>query len=221
MNNPVGATDRTSVRRAPSKTVNDREIVNAILDAGLVAHVACVVDGQPFVMPVGYARVGDRVLIHGSTASRLFKALASGQPTCFTVTLLDGLVLARSAFESSMNYRCVIALGICEVLEGKEKEQALLDITEHLLPGRTAQARITAPKEDKATMMLALDLNEVSCKVSDKFPEDDPEDLVDIRYSNIWAGYVPMKEVFGEPVADPLTVEKGIPVPDYVKNWTR
>ena len=221
MSNPVGATDRTKVRRAPGKTVNEREVVNAILDAGLVAHVACVVDGQPYVMPVGYARVDDKVIFHGSSASRLFKALAAGQPTCFTVTLLDGLVLARSAFESSMNYRCVIALGTCEVLEGTSKEQALLDITEHLLPGRTAHARVTAPQEDKATLMLALDLNEVSCKVSDKFPEEDPDDLVDIRYSNIWAGIVPMKEVFGEPIPDPLTVEKGIPTPDYVKTWER
>lgn len=217
----VGSTDRTTVRRAPKKTVNDIDTVRAILDAGLVAHVACVIDGQPYIMPVGYARDGDRVLFHGSSASRLFKALADGQPTCFEVTLLDGLVLARSAFESSMNYRSVIALGTCTVLEGREKEEALLRITDHLLPGRTAHARITAPQENKATMMLALDLNECSCKVSNKFPEDDPDDLVDIRYSNIWAGIVPMKEVFGEPIPDPLTVEKGIDTPDYVKAWTR
>lgn len=217
----VGSTDRTKVRRAPQKTVNDDQTVRDILDAGLVAHVACVIDGQPYVMPVGYARDGDRVIFHGSSASRLFKALAAGQPTCFEVTLLDGLVLARSAFESSMNYRSVIALGTCTVLEGKEKEVALLRITDHLLPGRTSHARVTAPQEDKATIMLALNLNECSCKVSDKFPEDDPDDLVDLRYSNIWAGIVPIKEVFGDPIPDPLTVEKGIETPDYVKDWTR
>jgi hypothetical protein len=221
MQNPVGATSRTKVRRAPEKTVVDREIVNAILDAGLVAHVACLVDGQPFVMPVGYARDGDRVLIHGSAASRVFKALAAGQPTCLTVTLLDGIVLARSAFESSMNYRCVIALGVCEVLEGDEKEAALLRITDYLLPGRTAHARVSAPKESKATLMLALQLTEVSCKVSENFSEDDPDDLVDPIYSNIWAGYVPLKEVLGEPVPDPLTLEKGLPVPKYIKDWSR
>ena len=221
MQNPVGATSRTKVRRAPEKTVVDREIVNAILDAGLVAHVACVVDGQPFVMPVGYARDGDRVLIHGSAASRVFKALAAGQQTCLTVTLLDGIVLARSAFESSMNYRCVIALGVCEVLEGEEKEQALLRITDYLLPGRTEHARVSAPKESKATLMLALPLTEVSCKVSENFSEDDPDDLVDPIYSNIWAGYVPLKEVLGEPVPDPLTLEKGLPVPEYIKSWSR
>lgn len=221
MQNPVGATSRTKVRRAPEKTVNDRETVNAILDSGLVAHVACVVDGQPFVMPVGYARDGDRILIHGSAASRVFKALAAGQPTCLTVTLLDGIVLARSAFESSMNYRCVMALGVCEVLEGEEKEKALLRITDYLLPGRTLHARVSAPKESKATLMLSLPLTEVSCKVSEGFSEDDPDDLVDPIYSNIWAGYVPLKEVLGEPVSDPLTMEKAIPVPDYVKKWTR
>ena len=221
MTHNVGATDRTKVRRAPQKTVTERDTVNAILDAGLVAHVSCVIDGQPFVMPVGYARDGDRVLIHGSSASRLFKALAAGQPTCFTVTLLDGLVLARSAFESSMNYRCVIALGVCEVLEGDAKEAALLHITDHLLPGRTAHARVSAPQESKATYMLALPLNEVSCKVSEKFPEDDPDDLKDPIYSNIWAGYVPIKEVFGDAVPDPLTVERGLDTPDYVAAWTR
>ena len=221
MQNSVGATDRTAVRRFPEKAVTDRTTVNAILDAGLVAHVSCVVDGQPFVMPVGYARDGDRVLFHGSTASRLFKNLAAGQPCCLTVTLLDGVVLARSAFESSMNYRCVIALGSCEVLEGDEKAAALLRITDHLLPGRTDQARKAAPKESKATLMLALNLDEVSCKVSEGDPDDAPSDLVDPIYSNIWAGYVPLSEVFGEPVSDPLTIEKNIPIPEYIKKWKR
>ena len=221
MTSPVGATDRTSVRRFPEKAVTERETVNNILDAGLVAHVSCVVDGQPFVMPVGYARDGDRVLFHGSTASRLFKTLATGQACCFTVTLLDGMVLARSAFESSMNYRCVIALGACEVLEGDEKEKALLRITDHLLPGRTDEARKAAPKESKATLMVALNLDEVSCKISAGDPDDVPSDLTDPIYSNIWAGYVPMREVFEEPVSDPLTREKNIPIPDYIKKWKR
>ena len=221
MTNQVGATDRTSVRRFPEKAVKDLAEVYAILDAGLVAHVSCVVDGQPYVMPVGYARDGDRVLFHGSTASRLFKNLAAGQSCCLTVTLLDGMVLARSAFESSMHYRCVIALGSCVVLEGDEKETALIRITDHLLPGRTAEARKSAPKESKATLVLALPLDEVSCKVSEGDPDDVPSDLTDPVYSNIWAGYVPMMEVFGEPVADPMTTEKSIPIPDYIKNWQR
>lgn len=217
----VGATPRTVVHRAPSKTVTDIQAVYDILDAGLVAHVACVVDGQPYVLPVGYARDGDRVLFHGSNASRLFKTLATGAPTCMSVMLLDGLVLARSAFESSMNYRSVMALGSCVVLEGQEKEDALLRITEHLLPGRTAHARPSAPKESAATMVLALDLAESSCKVSNKFPDEDPDDLVDPVYGNVWAGYVPIREVFGDPVADPQTVERAIPTPDYIKAWRR
>ena len=221
MNSNVGATDRTSVRRFPEKAVKDRGEVNAILDAGLVAHVSCVVDGQPYVMPVGYARDGDRVLFHGSTASRLFKTLATSQPCCFTVTLIDGMVLARSAFESSMHYRCVIALGLCEVLEGEEKEEALIRITDHLLPGRTDEARKSAPKESKATLVLSLALDEVSCKVSEGDPDDVPSDLTDPIYSNIWAGYVPITEVFGEPVADAMTIEKGIPAPAYLADWKR
>jgi nitroimidazol reductase NimA-like FMN-containing flavoprotein (pyridoxamine 5'-phosphate oxidase superfamily) len=217
----VGQTPRTVIHRAPSKTVTDKQVVYDILDAGLVANVACVVDGQPYVLPVGYARDGDRVLFHGSNASRLFKVLATGVPTCFSVTLLDGLVLARSAFESSMNYRSVMVLGSCVKLEGQEKEDALIRITDYLLPGRTEHARVSAPKESAATLMLALSLDECSCKVSDKFPEDDPDDLIDPEYSNIWAGYVPIREVFGEPVPDPMTVEKNIAVPDYVREWKR
>ena len=221
MTTQVGATDRTTVRRFPEKAVKDLSAVNAILDAGLVAHVSCVVDGQPFIMPVGYARDGDRVLFHGSTASRLFKNLAASQPCCFTVTLIDGMVLARSAFESSMHYRCVIALGSCEVLEGEEKENALIRITDHLLPGRTDEARKSAPKESKATLVLALSLDEVSCKVSEGDPDDVPSDLTDPIYSNIWAGYVPITEAFGEPVADAMTTEKGIPAPAYIADWKR
>jgi hypothetical protein len=120
-----------------------------------------------------------------------------------------------------MHYRCVIALGTCEVLESEEKEAALIRITDHLLPGRTDEARKAAPKESKATLMLALNLDEVSCKVSEGDPDDVPSDLTDPIYSNIWAGYVPMKEVFGEPVTDPMATEKNIPVPEYIKKWKR
>ena len=221
MTTSVAGTPRTTEHRVPKTAVTEVQAVYDILDAGLVAHVACVVDGQPYVLPVGYARDGDRVLFHGSAASRLFRVLAAGQPTCFEVTLLDGLVLARSAFESSMNYRSVMALGTCVVLEGQKKEDALLRITEHLLPGRDGDARRTTPKESAATTVLALSLAECSCKVSDKHPEDDPADLVDPHHGNVWAGYVPIREVFGEPVADPQTVERNIPVPDYVRAWSR
>ena len=214
-----GSTPRTRVKRIPDKAVTDREAAYAILDAGLVAHVAVVTDGQPYVVPVGYARRGDEVVFHGSSASRLFTTLATGSPTCLTVTLLDGLVLARSLFESSMHYRTVMALGSCRRLEGDEEVQALLDLSEVLMPGRTAEARHPAPQELKATITLALALDEISVKVGQGPPDDVPEDLVDPVYSTIWAGWVPITESFGQPVADDLAA--GIPVPDYVRAWRR
>lgn len=216
---PPGSTLRTTLKRVPEKAVADREIAYAILDAGLAAHVAVVTDGQPYVVPVGYARRGDEVIFHGSTASRLFKTLATGAPTCLTVTLLDGLVVSRSLFESSMHYRTVMALGSCRVLEGEEEVAALLDLSERLMPGRTSEARHPAPQELKATTTLALPLDEISVKVGARPPEEVPEDLVDPVYSRIWAGWVPIRESFGEPVTDePAT---GIPVPPYVREWRR
>lgn len=214
-----GSTPRTRVKRLPEKAITDRDAAYAILDAGLVAHVAVVTDGQPYVVPVGYARVGDDVIFHGSSASRLFTTLAAGAPTCLTVTLLEGLVLARSLFESSMHYRTVMALGVCRRLEGDEEIAALLDLSERLMPGRTSQARHPAPQELKATITLALPLEEISVKVGSGPPDDVDADLVDPVYSAIWAGYIPITEAFGEPVADELAAS--IPVPDYVRRWRR
>lgn len=222
MSNPLpqpGSTARTRLHRLPDKEIREREIAYAILDAGLLAHVAAVTDGQPFVVPVGYARRGDEVIFHGSSASRLFRALAAGAPTCLTVTLVDGLVLARSLFESSMHYRSVMALGVARVLDGEEEMAALLDLSEHLMPGRTRDARHPAPQELKATITLALPLTEISIKVGDGPPDDVPEDLTDPVYSAIWAGSVPIRESFGEPLADELAAD--IDVPDYVREWRR
>jgi hypothetical protein len=214
-----GATARTRVKRIPEKAVTEREVAYAILDAGLMAHVAVVTDGQPYVVPVGYARRGDEVIFHGSSASRLFKTLAQGSPTCLTVTLLDGLVLARSLFESSMHYRCVMALGTCRSLQGDEEFAALLALSETLMPGRTGEARHPTPQELKATITLALPLDEISVKVGNRPPEDLDEDLVDPVYSRIWAGSVPIIESFGTPVADDLAAD--VPLPDYVREWRR
>ena len=212
-----GSTDRTTVRRLAEKTVNDRATGYAILDAGFVAHVS-VADstGQPYVVPVGYARDGDRMLFHGSTGSRLFRGLADGQPTCLTVTLLDGMVLARSTFESSMQYRGVMVLGTCHVLEGADKDHALEVITEHLLPGRWNEARHPNKKELAATLVLAIDLDEMSVKLSNGPPEDEEDDIS----RPIWAGVVPLRESFGDPVDAPDLVGP-YPVPDYVRNWQR
>ena len=210
-----GSTERTVVKRIPEKAVTDRVVAYQILDAGVVAHVAVSDEsGHPYVVPVGYARDADRVLFHGSTGSRLFRGLAAGQPTCLTVTLLDGLVLARSTFESSMQYRGVMVLGKCTVLEGDEEGQALEVITEHLLPGRWADARHPNRKELAATLVLALPLDEISVKVSDGPPDDEPSDIS----RPIWAGVVPINRQYGEPVDAPDLV-RAFPVPDYVRSW--
>jgi nitroimidazol reductase NimA-like FMN-containing flavoprotein (pyridoxamine 5'-phosphate oxidase superfamily) len=202
------------VRRLPDKQVHDRRVLDQLLDAALVAHVAVVEDDQPFVLPVAVARDGDRLIIHGSTASRLFKALAAGAPTCVTVTLVDGLVLARSQFESSMHYRSAMLLGRCTALEGDDKARALLVLTEHLMPGRTADAREASAQELKATTVLALPITEWSVKVADGPPDDADSDLD----RPVWAGTVPLRRSWGEPVEAPdLRVEAS--VPSYVRAW--
>jgi nitroimidazol reductase NimA-like FMN-containing flavoprotein (pyridoxamine 5'-phosphate oxidase superfamily) len=203
------------VRRLPDKQVHEREVLDRLLDAALVGHVAVVDDeGQPFVLPVAVARDGDRLLVHGSTASRLFRLLAAGAPTCLTVTAVDGLVLARSQFESSMHYRSAVVLGRCTVLDGREKAAALRALTEHLMPGRGADAREASAKELGATTVLALPLDEWSVKVSDG-PPDDAEDDLD---RPVWAGVVPLQRGWGEPVAAP-DLRFDLPVPAYVGTW--
>ncbi len=214
---PSGPSARTTVRRLPEKQVRDRAVLDAVLDAGRVAHVAVHDDdGQPYVVPVAYARDGDAVLFHGSTGSRLFRSLAGGAPTCLTVTLLDGLLAARSVFESSMHYRCAMVLGTATVLEDDAKLAALERVTEHLLPGRWADARQPNRKELSATLVLSLPLSEWSVKVSDGPPEDAEEDL-ELPY---WAGVVPLQEVAGAPQPAP-DLRGAPPVPSYVASWTR
>ena len=212
-----GSTPRTKVRRLAEKAVTDRAALYAVLDAGLVAHVSVSDDaGQPYVMPVAYARQDDQVLFHGSTGSRLFRRLAAGEPTCLTVTLLDGLVLARSTFESSMHYRSAMVLGVATKVNGPAKLVALQTVTDHLLPGRWAEARQPSKKELAATMVLALPLSETSVKIADGPPTDEPDDLT----WPAWAGVVPMTEAFGEPVPAP-DLQHPYPVPDYVRAWAR
>jgi uncharacterized protein len=208
-------TDRTTVRRLPEKQVRDRPVLDAVLDAGRVAHVAVRdEDGQPYVVPVAYARDGDTVLFHGSTASRLFRGLADGAPTCLTVTLLDGLVAARSVFESSMHYRSAMVLGTAVVLTGDDKLRALEQVSEHLMPGRWADARQPNRKELAATLVLSLPLDEWSLKVSDSPPDDAAEDL-DLP---VWAGVLPLREVAGAPVPAP-DLRGAPPLPAYVGEW--
>ena len=216
----AGTSDRTTVKRLPEKARTDVPTLHAVLDAGLVAHVGVVDHGLPIVIPVAYARDRDTVLIHGSAASRLFKLLESGSPTCITVTKLDGLVLARSLFESSMNYRCAMVFGIATRLTGQAEVDALKAITEHLMPGRWDHARQPSPKELKATMTLALPLTEFSIKISEGPPDDFEGDLKSEAGKAIWAGQIPIYEQLGVPIPDQF-VPQGTPVPDYVAEWNR
>lgn len=193
-------TDRTRLRRLPEKAVTDVAVLHAVLDEARVAHVGFVDEsGSPFVLPVGCARDGDRLLLHGSTGSRLFRRLAGGAEVCATVTLLDGMVLARSAFESSMHYRSAMVFGACTEVPADEKVAALRVMSEAWLPGRWDTLRPPTAKELAATMVLALPLAEWSVKVSDGPPEDPPEDLD----APVWAGVLPLVTSYGDPVPAP------------------
>ena len=206
---------RTKVKRAPARAVYDRAAIDAILDEALVAHLGFVHDGQPYVIPTLQARVGDTVYIHGSSASRAIRSLGAGIPACLTVTLVDGLVLARSAFHHSINYRSVVVLGTCTAVEGPERrEQALEAFTERLVPGRWAEVRPPTTKELKGTRVLAMTLDECSAKARTGPPVDDDEDYA----LPVWAGVVPLETVAGPPVADPKLAE-GVEPSQAVAGW--
>jgi nitroimidazol reductase NimA-like FMN-containing flavoprotein (pyridoxamine 5'-phosphate oxidase superfamily) len=212
-----GPTPRTTVRRLPDRARYDRETIHAILDEGLVCHVGFVEGGQPFVIPSAYARVGDRLVIHGSAASRMVKAMAGGAPACVTVTLLDGLVLARSGFHHSMNFRSVVVVGTAtEVTEPAEKRRALDAIVEHVVPGRVASVRPPSENELRATRVVTLPLDEASAKVRTGPPKDDEADYA----LGVWAGELPLCLEPVEPVADPR-LSPGIAPPPHVATWRR
>jgi nitroimidazol reductase NimA-like FMN-containing flavoprotein (pyridoxamine 5'-phosphate oxidase superfamily) len=203
---------RTDVRRLPEKQVDDVAVLHAILDEALHASVGIQVDGQPFVLPMACARDGDTLLLHGSTGSRLMRALAAGAPVCVSVTHLDGLVYARSAFESSMRYRSATVLGTVTEVPAAERLHALEVLTEHLLPGRWAELRAPLPKELAATSVLRVPLDEWSVKVSTGFSEDPDEDL----HQPVWAGVVPLRVALGTPLDAP-DLDPGLPVPAHVR----
>jgi len=208
-------TDQTRLRRLPERGAYDRATVHAILDEGFICHVGFVVDGQPYVLPTGYARVGETIYLHGSTGSRL--GLRPGMDVCVTVTLLDGLVLARSAFHHSMNFRSVMALGRTRaVRDPGEKETALRALVEHIVPGRSDEVRGADRRELAATAVLALPLAEVSAKVRTGDPKDDEEDY-DLPY---WAGILPLALEPGRPVPD-ARLKPGVVVPPHVTSWNR
>lgn len=210
-------TTKTTLKRLPDRGAFDRETVYSILDEALVCHVGFVVDGQPFVIPTSYGRVGDTLYVHGSAASRMMRSLSGKIPVCITVTLIDGLVLARSAFHHSVNYRSVVVFGQAELVEDEPgKMAALAAITEHIVPGRWAEVREPNAQELKATTVLAVSLEEVSAKVRTGDPKDDDEDMA----IPVWAGQLPLALTPGSPVNDSL-LTPGIEAPDYVRNYKR
>jgi nitroimidazol reductase NimA-like FMN-containing flavoprotein (pyridoxamine 5'-phosphate oxidase superfamily) len=210
-------TARTTLKRLPERGSFDRAVADAILDEALVCHLGFVVDGQPFVIPTIHARMGDAVYVHGSAASRALRTVKGGLPVCLTVTLLDGLVLARSAFHHSMNYRSVLLLGPAfEVTDDGEKHEALKAIVEHVSPGRWDHVRAPNEGELKATSVVRIAIDEGSAKVRTGPPKDDDADYA----LPIWAGVLPLRLLAGAPVADPkLPVD--VPLPEHVARYTR
>ncbi|HYL35035.1 MAG TPA: pyridoxamine 5'-phosphate oxidase family protein [Bryobacteraceae bacterium] len=197
-------TERTQVRRLPQRAAYDRQQVHAILDEGFFCHLGFAVEGQPYVIPTGYGRAGERIFIHGSAASRTLRALDRGVDVCLTVTLVDGLVLARSAFHHSVNYRSVVVFGTARLVDDpQEKLEALRTITNHIVAGRWEEVRPPHERELKATSVLALELEEVSAKVRTGPPVDDEEDY----RLPVWAGVVPLLGLAGEPLSDGRTLD--------------
>jgi nitroimidazol reductase NimA-like FMN-containing flavoprotein (pyridoxamine 5'-phosphate oxidase superfamily) len=202
-------TDRTRVTRLPDRQVVDRQVLHEVLDAGLVAHVGVVRDGVPVILPVGYARDGDSLLLHGSTGGGLLRQAAAGLPVTVTVTLLDGLVYARSLFDSSMNYRCAMVIGTATPVTGPDKLAAMRLLSEHLMPGRWAEVREPTKRELAATLVLRLPLAEASVKLRAAGAEGEPDDG---ESREVWAGVLPLRTVAGQPAPDP-DVPAGVPVP--------
>lgn len=217
MPEPFPVSDRTRLVREANRAVYDREAIYKILDEGFVCHVGFAAEGQSFVIPTMFARVGDFIYFHGSAASRMLRGLTAGLPVCITVTLADGLVLARSVFNHSMNYRSVVALGQASAIDDPaEKLHALQALTEKLIPGRWNDARQPNEKELKATSILKLPLTEVSAKVRTGGVEDDADDYA----LPVWAGVIPLRLVADPPLRDGRC-DPAIPTPAYAANYKR
>ena len=211
------ASNRTTIRRLPERGVYDRVAIEAILDEGLVCHVGIAVEDQPYVIPCIYGRIGDRLYLHGSTGSRLLRALATGAAACVTVTLVDGIVLARSAFHHSMNYRSVVVLGTAtRVDDAEERLAALRAIVEHVVPGRWSEARRPSTVELAKTLVVALPLSEASAKVRSGGPKDEIED----HALDVWAGVIPLALTASAPIAD-AELRNNIPVPAHARGYRR
>jgi len=218
VNEKLAVTAKTKLRRLPKRSSYDVETIYKILDEGFVAHIGFTAEsGQTFVIPTGYARRGGELLIHGSAASRMIGALSEEIEICVTVTLVDGLVLARSAFHHSMNYRSVVAFGTAKIIKDEnEKMEALRLFTEHIVPGRWREVRLPTANELKATTVFALPLTEASAKIRAGNPVDDREDYA----LNVWAGVLPLAIKAGNPLPDPQ-ISQEITRPEYITNYSR
>lgn len=215
--NKTVPTERTQVKRLSDRGAYDRQTIYRILDDAFVCHIGFVVEGQPFVIPTNYGRSGDVLYVHGSPASRMLRTLSGGVPVCVTVTLIDGLVLARSGFHSSVNYRSVVILGrAIPVEDSKKKEAALEAFSEHVLRGRWKDIRPPSGQELKGTTVLALPIDEASAKIRTGPPKDDEADYA----LPVWAGVLPLRVVADAPIPDPR-LNPGIDVPAYVRNYRR
>ncbi len=216
-NQQLTPTQRSKIKRVPKRGNYETQTIYNILDEALICHVGFTVNNQPFVIPTAYGRVDDKLYIHGSPASRMLRNLNQGIEVCVTVTLLDALVLARSAFHHSMNYRSVVIFGTATLVNGtEEKNEALRAFTEHIIPERWQEVRQPSKQELQGTMVLSLPLTEASAKVRTGNPVDDETDY-DLP---VWAGVLPLQIVSGKAIADERLIE-GIEIPEYVKNYSK
>lgn len=214
---PFRATERTTIGRSPDRGTRDRTVAEAILDEGVLCHVGLTTDHGPVVIPTTYARRGDELLIHGSPAASWLRATGKGTPVCVTITMVDGLVLARSTFHHSMIYRSVVVFGQAEPITDHDEKAAALDaIVEHIVPGRTAEVRPMRDDEIRGTLVVRLRLDEASTKVRTGGPIDDDADL---DLVDVWAGVIPVRAAFGEPEPDELS--EALPTPPSVADYRR
>jgi nitroimidazol reductase NimA-like FMN-containing flavoprotein (pyridoxamine 5'-phosphate oxidase superfamily) len=210
-----GESARTEINRLKQRSVSDRAAMYEILDSTILCHIGYVESGQPFVLPYAFVRDGDRILIHGSSGARFMRELAKGSPTCITVTKLDGLVLARTTYDSSMNYRSVVILGTAEEITGDDKNELLEKVSDGLVPGRTLEVRKSTNKELAATTLLSISLAEASVKIRSGMPHDDEGEG-----TGVWAGVIPLHLVAGKPIAADEE-SQNLPVPKSVHEFRK
>lgn len=210
-----GDSERTEINRLKQRSVSDRAAMYEILDSTILCHIGYVDQGQPFVLPYAFVRDGDRILIHGSSGARFMRELARGAPTCITVTKLDGLVLARTTFDSSMNYRSVVILGQAEEISGADKNELLEKVSDGLAPGRTLEVRKSTAKELAATTLLSMSLSEASVKIRTGMPQDSEG-----SGTGVWSGVIPIHLVAGEPIGSDEE-SRNLQIPQSVKEYQK